>query len=227
MKKIYSILFLMITLCITANAANYKGKLDIDMLGNPIAEGQDAVIELTENTDGTYKFVLPDFYIMIGDAKISFGDIIVEKATRQDSNSDGIYEIAGTVEDMELTSESESIHAKVELNGTETEKGEMSLKVTVEWYPAYPDKTESMPINVEFVGQKETSSISENNISGTQVYGIENAIVVKGFEGLINIYSISGSIIKTVNVSNGSEIYLNNGVYLIAIGNKVCKVYVK
>lgn len=227
MKKFYSILFLMIALCFTANAENYKGKLDIEMLGSSIAKGQDAIIELTENNDGSYKFVLPDFFIMIGEAKLSFGDIVIEKATRQDSNNDGIYEIKGTVEDMELTSGTESIHAKVELDGTETKDGKMNLTVIVEWYPQYPETTGATPINVKFEGQKETSSISESNISATQVYGIENAIVVKGFEGLINIYSISGSIIKTVNVSNGSEIYLNNGVYLIAIGNKVCKVYVK
>jgi hypothetical protein len=169
MKKIYSILFMLVALVATVNAASYKGTLDITMMGSEIAKGQATVVDMNETEDGNYTFVLPDFSVTIGETVLPLGDIVVENVTRIDENGDGTFEIAGMVEDLALPNDpsiadEEKIHAKVEIAGTETAEGAMDLDIVVGWYVAYPDKSETMPIEVKFVGQLVPVTVYEGKL---------------------------------------------------------------
>ncbi len=228
MKKIYSILFMLVALVATANAASYKGTLDINMMGTDIAKGQAAVVDMNEAEDGNYTFVLPDFSVTIAEQVLPLGDIVVENVTRTDDNSDGVFEIAGSVEDLSLMEG--GIHAKVEIAGTETADGAMTLNITVDWYTAYPDDmTQTMPIVVKFVGQKKDEGSSVNNafVTDATVYGANGAVVVNGYEGTVEVYDFAGRLVKSAQVAGNAEVALNKGLYIVRTGAKAVKVVVK
>ena len=234
MKKIYSILFMLVALVATVNAASYKGTLDITMMGSEIAKGQATVVDMNEVSEGNFTFVLPDFSVTIGDAVLPLGDIVVENVTRTDENGDGTFEIAGMVEDLALPNDpsiadEEKIHAKVEIAGTETAEGAMDLDIVVGWYVAYPDKSETMPIEVKFVGQKkdDIGAVVDAISFDVAVYGTNGAIVVNGFDGVVEIYDFAGRLVKSAQVAGNSEVALANGLYIFRTGAKAAKVVVK
>ncbi len=206
----------------------YDGKLDINMMGSDIAKGQAASVQLKDMGEGNYTFVLPDFSVTIAEQVLPLGDIVVENVTRTDDNSDGVFEIAGSVEDLSLMEG--GIHAKVEIAGTETADGAMTLNITVDWYTAYPDDmTQTMPIVVKFVGQKKDDGSSVKNafVMDATVYGANGAVVVNGYEGTVEVYDFAGRLVKSAQVAGNAEVALNKGLYIVRAGAKAVKVVVK
>lgn len=235
MKKIYSILFMLVALVATVNAASYKGTLDITMMGSEIAKGQATVVDMNETEDGNYTFVLPDFSVTIGETVLPLGDIVVENVTRIDENGDGTFEIAGMVEDLALPNDpsiadEEKIHAKVEIAGTETSEGAMDLNIVVGWYTDYPnDLTQTMPIDVKFVGQKkeDIGAVVDTVSFDGLVYGANGVVVVNGYEGTVVVYDFAGRLVKSAQVAGNAEIALTKGLYIVRTGTKAAKVVVK
>ncbi len=155
MKKFYALLLMVFAVAMGVSAQTYyNGKLDVEMVGEKIADGMDARVSLSESADGTYVFKLPDFRITINETELPCGDIVVEGVTRKDGK------LSGSVNDLSLAMG--QIHAKVDLVGTETAEGAMDLAITVGWYTDYPDDlSATMPINVTFKGQKYDSVVTE------------------------------------------------------------------
>ena len=155
MKKFYALLLMVFAVAMGVSAQTYyNGKLDVEMVGEKIADGMDARVSLSESADGTYVFKLPDFRITINETELPCGDIVVEGVTRKDGK------LSGSVNDLSLAGG--VIHAKVDLVGTETAEGAMDLAITVGWYTDYPEDLEAtMPINVTFKGQKYDSVVTE------------------------------------------------------------------
>jgi len=155
MKKFYALLLMVFAVAMGVSAQTYyNGKLDVEMVGEKIADGMDARVSLSESADGTYVFKLPDFRITINEEELPCGDIVVEGVTRKDGK------LSGSVNDLSLAGG--KIHAKVDLVGTETAEGAMDLAITVGWYTDYPEDLEAtMPINVTFKGQKYDSVVTE------------------------------------------------------------------
>ena len=155
MKKFYALLLMIFAVAMGVSAQTYySGKLDVEMMGEKIADGMDARVSLSESADGTYVFKLPDFRITINETELPCGDIVVEGVTRKDGK------LSGSVNDLSLAMG--QIHAKVDLVGTETAEGAMDLAITVGWYTDYPEDLEAtMPINVTFKGQKYDSVVTE------------------------------------------------------------------
>ena len=155
MKKFYALLLMVFAVAMGVSAQTYyNGKLDVEMVGEKIADGMDARVSLSESADGTYVFKLPDFRITINEEELPCGDIVVEGVTRKDGK------LSGSVNDLSLAGG--VIHAKVDLVGTETAEGAMDLAITVGWYTDYPEDLEAtMPINVTFKGQKYDSVVTE------------------------------------------------------------------
>lgn len=229
MKKIYSILFMLVALVATVNAAKYEGKLDITMLGAEIAKGQDAVVDMNEVSEGSYTFVLPDFSIKLNGEVLPLGDIVVENVTRTDDDGDGIFNIAGMVEDLSLAEG--NIHAKVEIAGTETLAGAMNLIINVGWYTGYDegDLTTVIPIDVTFIGQKKDDEGSVGNafVENANVYGANGVVVVNGFEGVVEVFDFTGRLVKSAQVAGNAEVSLAKGLYIVRTGAKAAKVVVK
>lgn len=220
---------MLVALVATVNAAKYEGKLDITMLGAEIAKGQDAVVDMTEASAGNYTFVLPDFSVTMGETVLPLGDIVVENVTRTDDDGDGIFNIAGMVEDLSLAEG--NIHAKVEIAGTETLAGAMNLVINVGWYTGYDegDLTTVIPIDVTFIGQKKDDEGSVGNafVENANVYGANGVIVVNGFEGVVEVFDFTGRLVKSAQVAGNAEVSLAKGLYIVRTGTKAAKVVVK
>ena len=199
MKKFYALLLMVFAVAMGVSAQTYyNGKLDVEMVGEKIADGMDARVSLSESADGTYVFKLPDFRITINETELPCGDIVVEGVTRKDGK------LSGSVNDLSLAMG--QIHAKVDLVGTETAEGAMDLAITVGWYTDYPDDlSATMPINVTFKGQCD-AGVNVVEASGAAVRGTEGAIAVDGFAGRVNVYTVDGRLAASAQVDGEATI---------------------
>ena len=220
MKKFYTLLLMVFAVAMGVSAQTYyNGKLDVEMLGEKIADGMDARVSLSESADGTYVFKLPDFRITINETELPCGDIVVEGVTRKDGK------LSGSVNDLSLAMG--QIHAKVDLVGTETAEGAMDLAITVGWYTDYPDDlSATMPINVTFKGQRD-AGVNVVEASGAAVRGAEGAIAVDGFAGRVNVYTVDGRLAASAQVDGEATISVAAGLYVVRAGEKAVKVVVK
>ena len=220
MKKFYALLLMVFAVAMGVSAQTYyNGKLDVEMVGEKIADGMDTRVSLSESADGTYVFKLPDFRITINETELPCGDIVVEGVTRKDGK------LSGSVNDLSLAMG--QIHAKVDLVGTETAEGAMDLAITVGWYTDYPDDLEStLPINVTFKGQRD-AGVNVVEASGAAVRGAEGAIAVDGFAGRVNVYTVDGRLAASAQVDGEATITVAAGLYVVRAGEKAVKVVVK
>ena len=220
MKKFYALLLMVFAVAMGVSAQTYyNGKLDVEMVGEKIADGMDARVSLSESADGTYVFKLPDFRITINETELPCGDIVVEGVTRKDGK------LSGSVNDLSLAMG--QIHAKVDLVGTETAEGVMDLAITVGWYTDYPDDlSATMPINVTFKGQCD-AGVNVVEASGAAVRGAEGAIAVDGFAGRVNVYTVDGRLAASAQVDGEATISVAAGLYVVRAGEKAVKVVVK
>ena len=220
MKKFYALLLMVFAVAMGVSAQTYyNGKLDVEMVGEKIADGMDARVSLSESADGTYVFKLPDFRITINETELPCGDIVVEGVTRKDGK------LSGSVNDLSLAMG--QIHAKVDLVGTETAEGAMDLAITVGWYTDYPDDlSATMPINVTFKGQRD-AGVNVVEASGAAVRGAEGAIAVDGFAGRVNVYTVDGRLAASAQVDGETTISVAAGLYVVRAGEKAVKVVVK
>lgn len=220
MKKFYALLLMVFAVAMGVSAQTYyNGKLDVEMVGEKIADGMDARVSLSESADGTYVFKLPDFRITINETELPCGDIVVEGVTRKDGK------LSGSVNDLSLAMG--QIHAKVDLVGTETAEGAMDLAITVGWYTDYPDDLEAtMTINVTFKGQRD-AGVNVVEASGAAVRGTEGAIAVDGFAGRVNVYTVDGRLAASAQVDGEATISVAAGLYVVRAGEKAVKVVVK
>lgn len=220
MKKFYALLLMVFAVAMSVSAQTYyNGKLDVEMVGEKIADGMDARVSLSESADGTYAFKLPDFRITINETELPCGDIVVEGVTRKDGK------LSGSVNDLSLAMG--QIHAKVDLVGTETAEGAMDLAITVGWYTDYPDDlSATMPINVTFKGQRD-AGVNVVEASRAAVRGAEGAIAVDGFAGRVNVYTVDGRLAASAQVDGEATISVAAGLYVVRAGEKAVKVVVK
>lgn len=121
----------------------YEGTLIIMMMGEDITGGgQAAKVEITQGSDGTCTFLLPDFSLDLGDGPASLGDIKVENVAMTPDGNGG-YSYSGQVNGMELAGG--EIVADVTLNGTTDAAGKARMTIAVLW--------EGIAIDVEFNGE--------------------------------------------------------------------------
>ena len=202
MKKLYSILFLMLlALSSIANAqetagvkTEYPGYLNVTILDTetgeamPVAENESNTITITEYADGTCDFLLPNFALSA--MELELGDILVEGATVT-KNEEGVATYNGFVKDMPLLGG--ELIADVTLGGTITADGVVDMKIDVLW--------DGVPIVCTF--------------TSIEVSGIENVVIAE--QGEIEYCNLQG-----VKVANPSK-----GVFVKIQGGKATKVYVK
>lgn len=117
----------------------YNGQLEVEMDGDSLTEEPvNTSIFITENTDGTFTFLLPD--LTLGDIG-SVGDIKLDGVTRTTADGVDTY----TCHDPALSLMGGALKADVTLNGTVNENGAASFVIDVVW--------NSMPIKCTFNGQ--------------------------------------------------------------------------
>ena len=207
---------------VIGETVNYNGKLTVVMNDRPLVNGASETIEITDNGNGNCVFALRDFSI---GGMLQLGDIVVDVVKTQDGDN---FSYAGSVTDMSLNNG--TIMCDVEIAGTEQANGYITMQITVKWYPSYPDKTSSTPINVTFEGWREGSgSAIEDPVAEDEVkvYSTSGAVVVNGYTGIVQVYNVTGSLVKNVQVDGYSTIDLRDGIYFVRTGKKAHKVIVR
>ncbi|MCM1028279.1 MAG: Ig-like domain-containing protein [Pseudoflavonifractor sp.] len=136
----------------------YSGQLSIEMMGQQLADGQDATINIIPGSDGmTATFILPNLTL---EGLGSLGDIKVEnvEVDRQDDGSAYYY---GSVQGMHLSMNGIDIFADVNLNGFIDSEGIADMTIAVVW--------EGIDINVKFTGKLTASNGPTTGVSSITV----------------------------------------------------------
>ena len=190
MKKLYSILCMMVVALTTIASAqektgvatDYPGYLNVTILDTetgesmPVAENETNTITITEYADGTCDFLLPNFALSA--MELELGDILVEGATVT-VDAAGVETYKGFVKDMPLLGG--ELIADVTLSGTITAAGVVDMKIDVLWMeiPIACTFTSSEVGGIESIAQSQQGEAVYYNLQGVKVVNPENGVFVK------------------------------------------------
>ena len=145
----------------------------------PFAENEEKTITITEYTDGTCDFLLPN--LALASLELELGDIKVEGATVA-ADGQGGKTYAGYVEGMPLFGG--ELIADVTLNGTIDALGEVNMNIDVVW--------EGLPIVCTFTTKMATSIggivvedavVEYYNLQGVKVANPSNGVFIRVANG--------------------------------------------
>lgn len=81
--------------------------------------------------------------------------------------------------------------------------------------------------NIVFTTDDASSSVNDVEASGAAVRGAEGAIVVEGFAGRVNVYTVDGRLAVSAQIDGEATITVAAGLYVVRAGEKAVKVVVK
>lgn len=81
--------------------------------------------------------------------------------------------------------------------------------------------------NIVFTTDDASSSVNDVEASGAAVRGAEGAIVVEGFAGRVNVYTVDGRLAASAQIDGEATIIVAAGLYVVRAGEKAVKVVVK
>lgn len=81
--------------------------------------------------------------------------------------------------------------------------------------------------NIVFTTDDSSSSVNDVEASSAAVRGAEGAIVVEGFAGRVNVYTVDGRLAASAQVDGEATITVAAGLYVVRAGEKAVKVVVK
>lgn len=80
---------------------------------------------------------------------------------------------------------------------------------------------------VGFTTNQVSSSVNDVEAGGAAVRGAEGAIVVEGFAGRVNVYTVDGRLAASAQIDGEATITVAAGLYVVRAGEKAVKVVVK
>lgn len=81
--------------------------------------------------------------------------------------------------------------------------------------------------NIVFTTDDASSSVNDVEASSAAVRGAEGAIVVEGFAGRVNVYTVDGRLAASAQIDGEATITVAAGLYVVRTGEKAVKVVVK
>ncbi|MFR8948447.1 MAG: calycin-like domain-containing protein [Bacilli bacterium] len=81
--------------------------------------------------------------------------------------------------------------------------------------------------NIVFTTDDVSSSVNDVEASGAAVLGAEGAIVVEGFAGRVNVYTVDSRLAASAQIDGEATITVAAGLYVVRAGEKAVKVVVK
>ena len=81
--------------------------------------------------------------------------------------------------------------------------------------------------NIVFTTDDASSSVNDVEANGAAVRGAEGAIVVEGFVGRVNVYTVDGRLAASAQIDGEATITVAAGLYVVRAGEKAVKVVVK
>ena len=146
------------------------------------------------------------------------GDFVVEGAAiDEDENSNPIYFVENApVSFMGGKTASVSVNSGYDMT---KEPCEYDMK-----FNTIVDGTNYI---VGFTTNQVSSSVNDVEASSAAVRGAEGAIVVEGFAGRVNVYTVDGRLAASAQVDGEATITVAAGLYVVRTGEKAVKVVVK
>lgn len=146
------------------------------------------------------------------------GDFVVERAAiKEDENSNPIYFVENApVSFMGGKTASVSVNSGYDMT-KEPYEYDMKFNTVV-------DGTNYI---VGFTTNQVSSSVNDVEASGAAVRGVEGAIVVEGFAGRVNVYTVDGRLAASAQIDGEATITVAAGLYVVRAGEKAVKVVVK
>ena len=59
------------------------------------------------------------------------------------------------------------------------------------------------------------------------IYGKVGSIVIKGYTGTVNVYGITGQLLRGEAINESANIEMEAGIYIVRIADTIAKVVVK
>lgn len=81
--------------------------------------------------------------------------------------------------------------------------------------------------NIVFTTDDSSSSVNDVEANGAAVRGAEGSIVVEGFAGRVNVYTVDGRLAASAQIDGEATIIVAAGLYVVRAGEKAVKVVVK
>ena len=146
------------------------------------------------------------------------GDFVVEGAAiNEDENSNPIYFVENApVSFMGGKTASVSVNSGYDMT-KEPYEYDMKFNTVV-------DGTNYI---VGFTTNQVSSSVNDVEASGAAVRGAEGSIVVEGFAGRVNVYTVDGRLAASAQIDGEATIIVAVGLYVVRAGEKAVKVVVK
>ena len=146
------------------------------------------------------------------------GDFVVEGAAiKEDENSNPIYFVENApVSFMGGKTASVSVNSGYDMT-KEPYEYDMKFNTVV-------DGTNYI---VGFTTNQVSSSVNDVEANGAAVRGAEGSIVVEGFAGRVNVYTVDGRLAASAQIDGEATITVAAGLYVVRAGEKAVKVVVK
>lgn len=189
--------------------AGYYYVVKGDDYQHPLVEHQTTVLKSAKHGEGEFTYTLSLDGVNAGG--INFGDMAVAGL----DNTDEQYR--GTDSAVALGN---GKTASVTVDGGKdatTGKYEVKFATTVD----------GQLYNIVFTTDDASSSVNDVEASGAAVRGAEGAIVVEGFAGRVNVYTVDGRLAASAQVDGEATITVAAGLYVVRTGEKAVKVVVK
>lgn len=189
--------------------AGYYYVVKGDDYQHPLVEHQTTVLKSAKYGEGEFTYTLSLDGVNAGG--INFGDMAVAGL----DNTDEQY--SGTNSAVALGN---GKTASVTVDGGKdatTGKYEVKFATTVD----------GQLYNIVFTTDDSSSSVNDVEASGAAVRGAEGAIVVEGFAGRVNVYTVDGRLAASAQIDGEATITVAAGLYVVRAGEKAVKVVVK
>ena len=146
------------------------------------------------------------------------GDFVVEGAAiNEDENSNPVYFVENApVSFMGGKTASVSVNSGYDMT-----------KDPYEYDMKFNTVVDGTNYIVGFTTNQVSSSVNDVEASGAAVRGAEGAIVVEGFAGRVNVYTVDGRLAASAQIDGEATITVAAGLYVVRAGEKAVKVVVK
>ena len=189
--------------------AGYYYVVKGDDYQHPLVEHQTTVLKSAKYGEGGFTYTLSLDGVNAGG--INFGDMAVAGL----DNTDEQY--SGTDSAVALgNGKTASVTVDGGKNAT-TGKYEVKFATTVD----------GQLYNIVFTTDDSSSSVNDVEANGAAVRGAEGSIVVEGFAGRVNIYTVDGRLAASAQIDGEAIITVAAGLYVVRAGEKAVKVVVK
>ena len=155
--------------------------------------------------------------ILVWDGMLN-GDFVVEGAAiDEDENSNPIYFVENApVSFMGGKTASVSVNSGYDMT-----------KDPYEYDMKFNTIVDGTNYIVGFTTNQVSSSVNDVEANGAAVRGAEGAIVVEGFAGRVNVYTVDGRLAASAQIDGEATITVAAGLYVVRAGEKAVKVVVK